>query len=89
MPDCNAVFPSISTYPGEDYMLRLAVVGTMNGTVPGTVHAKFPPSSPQARLGDLQDTQPSKHALISRTQFTPVNHRFISISQQQNSHMQS
>ena len=70
MPDCNAVFPSISTYPGEDFTLRLAVVGTMNGTVPGTIHAKFPPSSPQARLSDLQDTQPSKYAYCDDFTYT-------------------
>ena len=29
----------------------------MNGTVPGTIYATFPQTSPQARLGDLQDTQ--------------------------------
>ena len=70
MPDCNAVFPSISTYPGEDCTLRLAVVGTMNGTVPGTVYAKFPPSSPQAGLSDLQDTQPSKYAYCDDFTYT-------------------
>ena len=29
----------------------------MNGTVPGTIYATFPQTPPQARLGDLQDTQ--------------------------------
>ena len=62
MPDCSSAFEPISVYPGEDFTLHLAVVGVLNGTVPGTVHAKFPPSSSEAILGDLQDTQQNKHA---------------------------
>ena len=70
MPDCSLSSVSISAYPGEDFTLRLAVVGVMNGTVPGTVHAKFPPSSPKAVLGDLQDTQQNKHAQCDAVTYT-------------------
>ena len=62
MPNCSSAFPPIRAYPGEDFTLRLAVVGTMNGTVPGTIYATFPQTSPQARLGDLQDTQKTNDA---------------------------
>ena len=62
MPNCSSAFPPISAYSGEAFTLRLAVVGIMNGIVPGTIYAKFPPSSAPAELGDLQDTQHNKHA---------------------------
>ena len=38
--------------------------------MPGTVHAKFPPSSPKAVLGDLQDTQQNKHAHCDDVTYT-------------------
>ena len=69
-PDCNLAFNSVSVYPGEDFTLHLAVVGVMNGTVPGTVHAKFPSSSPEAILGDLQDTQQIRHAYCDDVTYT-------------------
>ena len=62
IPDCSSNFQLISTYPGNNFTLHLAVVGTMDGTVPGIIYAKFPPSSPQASLGDLQGTQLNRFA---------------------------
>ena len=42
MPDCSIKHLLVSAYPGEDFMLRLAVVSdTLNGTVPGAIHAFF------------------------------------------------
>ena len=71
MPDCNnSAFPPISAYPGENFTLRLAVVGIMNGTVPGIIYAKFPTSFPQESLGDLQDTQLNKYANCSNFTYT-------------------
>ena len=69
-PGCDDGNHSISSYPGEAFPLRLAVVGTMDGTVPGTIHAKFSTSSPQARLGPLQDTQMNWHANCSEFTYT-------------------
>ena len=66
MPDCNSPFPPISAYPGDDFTLHLAVVGTMDGTVPGVVYTK----SPQASLGDLQDTQLNKYANCNNFTYT-------------------
>ena len=71
MPDCNnSAFPPISAYPGENFTLRLAVVGIMNGTVPGIIYAKFPISFPQESLGDLQDAQLNKYANCSNFTYT-------------------
>ena len=50
MPNCNSAFPPIRAYPGEAFTLRLAAVGTMNGTVPGNIYAKIPQTSPPAKL---------------------------------------
>ena len=70
MPNCNSAFPPIRAYPGEDFTLRLAVVGIMNGTVPGTIYAKLAPSSPPAKLGDLQDTQHNEYANCNDVTYT-------------------
>ena len=70
MPNCSSTFPPIRAYPGEDFTLRLAVVRTMNGTVPGTIYATFPQTSPQARLGDLQDTQKTNDANCNDITYT-------------------
>ena len=81
MPNCSSAFPPIRAYPGEDFTLRLAVVGTMNGTVPGTIYATFPQTSPQARLGDLQDTQETNDVNCEDITYTVYSsHRSISIS---------
>ena len=78
MPNCSSAFPLIRAYPGEDFTLRLAVVGTMNGTVPGTIYATFSQTSPQARLGDLQDTQKTNDANCKDITYTVYSsHRLI------------
>ena len=78
MPNCSSAFPTIRAYPGEDFTLRLAVVGTMNGTVPGTIYATFPQTSPQARLGDLQDTQETNDVNCEDITYTVYSsHRLI------------
>ena len=70
MPNCSSAFPPIRAYPGEDFTLRLAVVGTMDGTVPGTIYAKFPQTFPPAKLGDLQDTQHNEYANCNDVTYT-------------------
>ena len=81
MPNCSSAFPPITAYPGEDFTLRLAVVGTMNGTVPGAIYAKFSQTSPQARLGDLQDTQITEDANCNDITYTIYSsHRLINFS---------
>ena len=70
MPNCSSAFPPIRAYPGEDFPLRLAVVGTMNGTVPGTIYAEFPQTPPPAILGDLQDTQHNEYANCNDVTYT-------------------
>ena len=70
IPDCKQDSLLTSAYPGDDFTLCLAVVGTMNGTVPGIIYAKFPPSFPQASLGDLQDTQLNKYANCNNFTYT-------------------
>ena len=70
MPNCSSSFPPIRAYPGEDFTLRLAVVGTMNGTVPGTIYAEFPQTSPPAKLGDLQDTRHNEYANCNHVNYT-------------------
>ena len=70
MPNCNSACPPIRAYPGEDFTLCLAVVGTMNGTVPGTIYAEFPQTSPPAKLGDLQDTQHNEYANCNDVTYT-------------------
>ena len=78
MPNCSSAFPPIRAYPGEDFTLRLAVVGTMNGTVSGAIYATFPQTSPQARLGDLQDTQKTNDANCEDITYTVYSsHRLI------------
>ena len=70
MPDCSSASLSISAYPGEDVTKQLAVVGTLNGTVPGTIYATIPPSSPTFTFGHLQDAQLNRYANCNNVTYT-------------------
>lgn len=67
MPTChNDVYVDASiviyAYPGEDFTLRLALVGTMNGITYGTIHATIFPDSTTTHFGALQETQIDNNA---------------------------
>ena len=71
MPDCSIHSLSVSAYPGEDFVLRLAVVSdTLNGTVPGAIHAFFNGSNPNASFGPLQDSQAHNHTIFWNFTYT-------------------
>ena len=74
MPDCSIHSHSISVYPGEDFILRLAVVSgfeisVVRGTVPGAIHAFFNKSN-NASFGPLQDSQTHPFAYCKNFTYT-------------------
>ena len=56
-----------STYPGRDFSLRLAVVGAMNGAVPGVI---LQHQFENFHLGFLQETQENNHAHCENFNYT-------------------
>ena len=59
-PNCSNNVYSIRAFPGQDFAIRLAVVGAgFAGVVPGSVRAYFGDFSQSASLGPLQSSQAS------------------------------
>ena len=59
-PNCSNNVYSIRAFPGQDFPIRLAVVGAgFAGVVPGSVRAYFGDFSQSASLGPLQSSQAS------------------------------
>ena len=76
MPNCSVHNLLISAYPGEDFVLRLAVVSdTLSGTVPGAIHAFFNGSNPNASFGVLQDSQMHNHTVCWNFTYTILTAR--------------
>ena len=59
MPNCSRINLTKSLYPGDTIAVSAVVVGQMNGTVPGVVHAEFVVSrqSPLSSFQTLQGTE--------------------------------
>ena len=65
MPSCDHNYQHISAYPGEEFTLRMVVVGrAMYGAVPGVVRANFTTTqiAHQASFGLRQESQTNKIA---------------------------
>lgn len=73
MPECDPPIGPLpsrrygNTYPGRDFNLSLAVVGTMDGAVPGAI---FQLHFNNFQLGPLQDTQESNYAKCENFTYT-------------------
>ena len=70
MPNCSMDTQLVSKYPGQNFTVRLAVVGSMDGTVPGAIHAHFADSSSDARFGSLQDSQTQNYSYCNDFTYT-------------------
>ena len=67
MAKCSEDFERVDAYPGQDFTLRLAVLGTMDGAVPGAIQS-YPAAN--SHLGSLQDTQQSDYAYCQNFTYT-------------------
>ena len=71
-PNCSIHNYPVEKFPGEDFTLRLAVVGdTFDGVVPGAVHASFYKSATiNATFGPLQRSQTADKTYCSNFTYT-------------------
>jgi len=67
-PDCSEITFQVTAFPGERFNLPVVIVGQMNGTVPGDIHATFPRHGPS--LGALEDVQTINSTNCSNLSYT-------------------
>ena len=87
-PNCSKAELTIHLYPGDTFVVSAVVVGQMNGTVPGVVHADFVDSR-QSALSSFQTLQGTERVCttLRYTTYSNAQIAFLSLRAENTSRM--